>query len=637
MRLTANEVGVLKPLGGSNPLVSAGLSHSSDIKGELIFVLNVYKQTVGFMSSRERTKLYLFFLARALVAIFDLAGILAIGLLATSAALFLTEGSDPDRIINLGPLVFSGISAQSLPLIAGVILALFVAKAIASIFLTRQLAHFLAKVEARAAHVISINAFGKGLEAARLNSRDEVIYAVQAGSPSAFNSILNSIGTLIAEGTLFILVLATFFAIDLYVALGAVVYFGIIGLLIQIFLGRVMQKTAIKVTNGTVEASEGLSDLAEVIREATILGRQKFYFDKIYNSRLKTSSSTATQYVLTGSPRYIIETALVVAIAIFLIVQASRADLVSSAATLAIFLSGGLRLTASLLPLQSALLAIKQAIPASERALEIIDMEAGNSPELLEPQIRGSAIGLEVENLGFAFTGAKTSVLNNISLKIEAGSQVAFIGESGAGKSTLADLVLGLLEPTSGSILIDGEFPREFLANHPGQIGYVPQKPGLVTGTIAQNIALGHNEKDIDPERLSQAITASHLDGLIDSLPHGVNTDIGKRKDELSGGQIQRIGLARALYTQPKLLVMDEATSALDAESENEINKALDDMRGRVTVVLIAHRLNTIQRSDVVFLVEKGRILDQGSFATLQKRNQKVRNLAKLMKIDNLD
>jgi len=600
-------------------------------------VLNVYKQTLRFMNSLERTKLYLFFVARALVALFDLAGILAIGLLATSAALFLTEGSDPDREINLGPLILPGISAQSLPLIAGVILAMFVTKAIASIFLTRQLAHFLAKIEARAAHTISINAFGKGLEVARRNSRDEVIYAVQAGSPSAFNSILNSIGTFIAEGALFILVLATFFAIDVFVALGAVIYFGIIGILIQIFLGRVMEKTAIKVRNGTVEASEGLSDLAEVIREATILGRQKFYFDKIYNSRLKTSSSTATQYVLTGSPRYIIETALVIAMAIFLIVQASRADLVSSAATLAIFLSGGLRLTASLLPLQSALLAIKQAIPAAERALEIISKKAGNSPELLAPQIRGSAIGLEVENLGFAFTGAKSSVLNDISLKIEPGSQVAFIGESGAGKSTLADLILGLLEPTSGSILIDGEFPREFLVNHPGQIGYVPQKPGLVTGTIAQNIALGHNEEDIDLERLTQAITASHLNGLIDSLPKGVNTDIGKRRDELSGGQIQRIGLARALYTQPKLLVMDEATSALDAESENEINKALDDMRGRVTVVLIAHRLNTIQRSDVVFLVENGRITDQGSFGSLHKKNQKVRNLAKLMKIDNLD
>jgi ABC-type multidrug transport system fused ATPase/permease subunit len=600
-------------------------------------VLSVLKKSIGFMSAKERIKLYLFFALRALVSLFDLAGILAIGLLATSAALFLAEGSDPDREITLGPLVFPSISAQSLPIIAGLILALFVGKAVASILLTRQLAHFLAKVEARAAHTISINAFGKGLESARLNSRDEVIYAVQAGSPSAFNSILNAAGTFIAEGSLFVLVLATFFAVDVVVAFGAVIYFGIIGVLIQIFVGRVMQKTATKVTNGTVEANEGLSDLAEVIREATILGRQKFYFDKIYSSRLKTSASTATQYVLAGMPRYIIETALIIAMAIFLLVQASRSDLVSSAATLAIFLSGGLRLTASLLPLQSALLSIKQAIPPAERALEIIAMKPGKSPEFLEAEIRQEPIAVEVSNLNFSYSGSQSKVLDNISLSIKPGSQVAFIGESGAGKSTLADLVLGLLSPTSGSILIEGESPSSFLAKQPGQVGYVPQQPGLVNGTIAQNIALGHSGDDIDTDRLTSAIKDSHLEKLITSLPQGVNTDIGKRKDELSGGQIQRIGLARALYTQPKLLVMDEATSALDAESENEINKALDEMRGRVTVILIAHRLNTIQRSDTVYLMDQGRIVDQGTFSHLHERNEKVRKLAKLMKIENLD
>ena len=118
------------------------------------------------------------------------------------------------------------------------------------------------------------------------------------------------------------------------------------------------------------------------------------------------------------------------------------------------------------------------------------------------------------------------------------------------------------------------------------------------------------------------------------SLPNGVNTHIGKRKDELSGGQLQRIGLARALYTQPKLLIMDEATSALDAESENEINKALDDMRGRVTVVLIAHRLNTVQRSDVVFLMEEGKITASGTFPELLRTNSTVQKLTELMSIE---
>jgi ATP-binding cassette subfamily C protein len=182
--------------------------------------------------------------------------------------------------------------------------------------------------------------------------------------------------------------------------------------------------------------------------------------------------------------------------------------------------------------------------------------------------------------------------------------------------------------------LVDGENPTELIHAKPGLLGYVPQKPGLVSGTIEQNIALGVDSSAIDEGSIFGAVRDSHLSELIGNLPEGLKTNIGKRKDELSGGQIQRIGLARALYTQPKLLVMDEATSALDAESENEINKALDDMRGKVTVILIAHRLNTIQRSDKVFLVEDGQITDSGSFQELVEKNDVVRNLAELMAIE---
>jgi ATP-binding cassette subfamily C protein len=156
----------------------------------------------------------------------------------------------------------------------------------------------------------------------------------------------------------------------------------------------------------------------------------------------------------------------------------------------------------------------------------------------------------------------------------------------------------------------------------------------MISGTIYQNIVLGLEPHLVDRERLSQAIDDAHLTGFIGSLPDGLDTDIGKRKDELSGGQLQRIGLARALYSQPKLLVMDEATSALDAESENEINRALDNMRGKVTVILIAHRLNTIQKSDKVFLLEQGKISASGVFAELLRTNKTVEKMAKLMAIE---
>jgi ABC-type multidrug transport system fused ATPase/permease subunit len=589
------------------------------------------------MKPRERAKFSLFLSFRACVALLDLTGILAIGFLATSMALIITEGNQADRSVEIGPLLIPTVNFESLPIIAAAVLTLFITKAILSILLTRQLAYFLAGIEARSARVIAKNAFGRGLEGARLNSREEIHFVVQNGSPSAFHNILNSVGTLAAEGFLFILVLGAFALVNPLVAAGAILYFGFIGLVIQFFIGRMMEQTGVRLANSTVDANAGLSDLGEVQREAEILGRQDFFFDKIYFARKSASGSSATQFVLTGMPRYIVETALIIAIAVFIIVQAYSGDIVSSAATIGIFLSGGLRLTSSLLPLQSALLIIKQAIPSANKALDLLLVSETN--ERIEEKTAGQEqttgpLSVKLEDLSFSYQGSTSETLSRINVDISAGSQVAFIGVSGAGKSTIADLILGLLVPTNGQILVDGENPTELIHAKPGLLGYVPQKPGLVSGTIEQNIALGVDSSAIDEGSIFGAVRDSHLSELIGNLPEGLKTNIGKRKDELSGGQIQRIGLARALYTQPKLLVMDEATSALDAESENEINKALDDMRGKVTVILIAHRLNTIQRSDKVFLVEDGQITDSGSFQELVEKNDVVRNLAELMAIE---
>jgi ATP-binding cassette subfamily C protein len=311
-------------------------------------------------------------------------------------------------------------------------------------------------------------------------------------------------------------------------------------------------------------------------------------------------------------------------------------DIAASAATLAVFLTGGLRLTASLLPLQSALLTIKQSIPASKTALDIISEPIQNSFQTSIDLSRtlSDAPNLKITDLSFTYRGSTQPTIRSVTLEIRGGDQVAIIGTSGAGKSTLVDLLLGLLDPQQGTIEIDGLNPKELINTQPGVFGYVPQRPGMVAGTIAENIALGVERFEVDPIKLERAITDAHLKDLIESLPEGVDTVLGKRKDELSGGQIQRIGLARALYTQPKLLVMDEATSALDASSESEINRALEAMRGKVTVLLIAHRLNTVQHSDSVFLLDEGKLVAQGKFSELLRTNSSVRHLADLMAVN---
>ena len=642
MRLTANEVGVLKPLGGSNPLVSAKnivFPVLSSLGCRVILVSNAIKKSISFLSPREKLKFYLLLLSRSLVSFIDLAAILGIGVLSTSVAMQLASNNNPETSFKIGPFEAPSIPADSLPLLTLLILSLFISKAIASILLTKQMAYLLAGVEARAARKIAESAFGEGLDRSRNNSREEVQFAVQIGSPGAFNMLLNSVGSLASEGFLFLLVIGVFIMVNPGLAIAALLYFGLVGVLIQFFIGRLMQRSGVRLTESTIEANAGLSNLGDVLRESIILGKQDFFFDKVLFSRQKAASSNAMIHVLSGMPRYIVETALIIAIASFILIQALGNDLASSAATLGIFLSGGLRLTASLLPLQTALLSIKQSLPAAHRALDFlfITKESNYSLDGLEPESYPGPVAVKLENVNFHYTSSQPQTLFDISLEIEPGSQVALIGSSGAGKSTLADLILGLLLPTSGQVLINGEPADKAVRSRPGQLGYVPQKPGLVLGSISQNIALGVSSSDINDESLQNAVHKAHLKGLIDSLPEGLGTDLGKGKDQLSGGQLQRIGLSRALYTKPKLLVMDEATSSLDAESEQEINQALDAMRGEVTVILIAHRLNTIQRSDVVYLVDEGRIADFGTFPQLLKKNAKVRKLAELMAIDSQD
>jgi ATP-binding cassette subfamily C protein len=593
------------------------------------------------MTPRERAKYLTFLSLRALVAVFDLIGILAIGFLATSIALFITLGSDSSRQIEFAGVSIPAVTAQTLPIVAVFILGLFLGKALSAILLTRQLANFLAKIEARSARRVAESAFGSGLKEARKHSREEIYFAVQTGSPAAFNALLNSAGTIVAEGLLFALVLVSFFLVDPPAAAAAVLYFGAIAFVIQFFIGKQMQIASTLAAQEVVQANSAIGDLSEVLREATISNKRSAFLDKIHDARMRAASSNANQFVLAGMPRYIVETSLIVAVALFVLVQSSSGDLVAASGTIGVFLSGGLRLTASLLPMQSALISIKQSVPPANRALEFLQTKAHSPRSESLPTTNSKSsilpVAVTLSAVSYSYPGAGVAAITKVSMSISPGQQAALIGHSGSGKSTIADLMLGLLEPSRGEVLLDGLSPTGEIGLLYNRLAYVPQKPGMVSGSIRENIALGVDRELVDEARLSKAIKDAHLAEVITSLPNGLDTSLGNRQDGLSGGQLQRIGLARALYTQPGLLIMDEATSALDADSENEINKALDDMRGRVTVILIAHRLNTIQRSDVVFFVDGGEIKATGTFPELMRNNLEVQKLAKLMTIESTD
>jgi len=600
-------------------------------------MLKAVKVSLAFMTPHERFKWYLLTGARATLSILDLAGILAIGFVVTSTAIFLTQGSSPDRVLEFVGLSIPAVTAQTLPIVSGAILAVFLLKAVLSIAITKRAAYHVATIEARAAKVISETVFGADLTNVRLRSREEMAFAIQFGSPAAFNSLLNFTSTVFTEGSLFILICLGFSLVDPLATVAAIAYFALIAFVIQFFVGTLMARAGEQSTRSTIEANGAVGDLLAVFRELSVLGLRHKYIARIYQSRVSAADSAATQTYLSGMPRYIVEAALLVGVAAFILVQALTGDIVSSAATVGVFLSGGFRLTAAMLPLQSALLNIKGSLPLARKAHEIlseVDVVAVDAagPNLesdkLNRDLVSEPLGVQFTDVLFSYPNSSKAAIHNVSLCIDAGDQVAFIGPSGAGKSTLADLMCGVLAPSSGSVLVGPVQESSF------SVSYVPQRPGLVAGTVAQNVALGLDVEEMDEARVWEALEKAHLREVVLSLPQGIFTDLGNYQDGLSGGQIQRLGLARALYTSPGLLVMDEATSALDAESEAEIAKALDQIRGKVTVVLIAHRLNTVQHADKVFLINEGTLTDQGTFLELVKRNPAIDRLVQLMKVE---
>jgi ATP-binding cassette subfamily C protein len=612
-------------------------------------MLKAVKASLAFMTPKERSKWYFLTGLRALLSLLDLLGILAIGFIATSTALFLTSGSDGKRIIEFANLEIPAVNAQTLPWVSAGVLVLFLVKAVLSVILTRKAAFFVATIEARSAKTIAEIALGGDLTDARRRSREEIMYAIQAGSPAAFNGLLNAANAFATESFLFFVICLGFLFIDPLATLGAVIYFGLIAFVIQFFVGALMTKAGQISADGTVAANTAISDLLSVFRELLVLGKREKYIDEIYRARVEASDGAANQYYLGGMPRYIIEAALLVGIALFVLAQAFAGDIVKSAATIGVFLSGGFRLTAALLPLQNSILNIKASIPSAQRAQKILEMGEGHT-SFREPHthlnlettdssksISGrTPIGVELRNVSFTYPGSSQATLRNVSIDIQPGSQVALMGPSGAGKSTIADLLCDVLTPTSGRILRTSSTNSSGDTEVTGQVSYVPQRPGLVSGTILANVALADTEMNISRVQAIKALELANLSQLIEDLPDGLNTSLGNLQDGLSGGQMQRLGLARALYTSPGLLVMDEATSALDAESEAEIQKALESMRGKVTVVLIAHRLNTIQHADQVILLEDGQVKDSGTFKELIARNPQVERAVELMSIDRV-
>lgn len=371
------------------------------------------------------------------------------------------------------------------------------------------------------------------------------------------------------------------------------------------------------------------------IKDVLLLNRKDDFIDRFTQQGNIHAHALGLNNTIGLVPRYFVELLAFGAMIglVLILIKTYNGDLGEVLPILAIYALACFKLLPALQQIYASISQIKGNAAAFEAVKE--DLRASQiMPGHLESNVDNTKINfkkqIRLEDVVFRYPNKDNYAVNHVNITIPVNNVIGIVGASGSGKSTLIDIILGLLQPQAGGIYIDDILiTKDNLRAWQNNLGFVPQSIFLSEGSIAENIAFGIPAKEIDYDQVMKAINLAHLTELIEELPEGINTKVGERGVQLSGGQRQRIGIARALYNEADVLIFDEATSALDGITEKIIMDAIHDFTGQKTIIMIAHRLKTVQKCDTIYLMEKGRVIDQGTYQQLVNNNPKFREMAK--------
>ena len=369
------------------------------------------------------------------------------------------------------------------------------------------------------------------------------------------------------------------------------------------------------------------------IKDLLLLGRDSNYINTFSQTGRIFARSNGNNSTLAQTPRYFMELiafgSMIILILYLLITH--EGNLGKILPVLSVYALASIKLLPAFQQIYAGIASIRGNIPA----FSSIEQDLIDSIEK-KPQSFNINSGrfnfkqdISLEDVSFTYPGKDLPTINKLSISIPKNSIIGIVGPSGSGKSTIIDILLGLIKPEYGELKIDGlSLNEQNLRLWQNNIGFVAQSIFLSEGTIAENVAFGIPFDDIDINQVQKALKLAHLSELTNNLKDGIYTKVGERGVQLSGGQRQRIGIARALYHEAEVLVFDEATSSLDGITENMIMKAIHDFSGKKTIILIAHRLKTIQKCNQIFYIEEGKLIDKGTFEELIIQNQKFKKMA---------
>ena len=362
------------------------------------------------------------------------------------------------------------------------------------------------------------------------------------------------------------------------------------------------------------------------VKDVKILGREDYFISE-YSEQLVGNAAVARRFSVSQLlPRTGLEILTIAGLAVLVSTMVvSGEDLNSVLPVLGLFGAAAFRLVPAVSRMVSMVQTIAVNRPVVKELFHDLALRTSNTPKRQDHD--GFAQEVEVNDLSFKYETAPTNALSNVSLRVKRGEAVGLVGPSGSGKSTLVDVLLGLLDPASGAVLVDGINVQDRIRWWQDQIGYVPQSIFLTDDTLRRNVAFGLPKSEIDDAAVDAAIRAAQLEEFVKALPLGLETVVGERGVRLSGGQRQRIGIARALYSNPDVLVLDEATSSLDTETEHGVMQAVQALRGNKTVIIVAHRLSTVEYCDRLYRLESSRIVDEGTFDEVMSRSRNISDL----------
>ncbi len=623
-------------------------------------MIKFFVSLLPILDPRAKRRLLVAMLTMAFLSIFE-----GIGLLLMLPLLELaTSGGKSQTSATRFISRVLGESGTHLEIVLAVsVLAVFIFKDIAAVALTRWNVSFSLKNDVAMLKRLMLGyleaPYRFHLDRNTADMQRTLSYSVRQIFEASLIWAFGALGDIVAVA---IIAVALLIANPVIAAISAAYFTGVV-VIYQRLISKKMDRSAKAQHVANAASLKLMAQSLQVAKELKILHRETEMAEEVGQLFDDLMPHVKATNLASIQPRYYLELALLGATGLIALVSSKTEGASQAIALIGVFLAGGFRLLAPLNKVFTGRIQARLAIPAIEQVSE--DLKAIEQTErpvrvryghdeksMITASSTGTDAGaipvpdqnansvisrnptITVSGVTFSYVAGR-QVLSGVSLAAEPGSAIALVGGSGAGKSTLLDLMLGLLEPDSGEIEIDGKSLSDPSARYAWQskIGYVPQTISLIDDTVSANIALGVPPGQVDQERLAKAVENAELGELIASLPDGLNAVVGERGVRLSGGQRQRLGIARALYNDPSVLFLDEATSALDNSTEASISETLRALKGSMTVITVAHRLSTIRDSDRIYFMEAGAIVGSGTFTELMTDNAGFRKLVELAKL----